>query len=212
METRPLVPGGVSNGGVQERPAAPAPHLRSALKPSPKPPPPPPAPVQLPMASTAAGAVLGAVGVARNAASSAVQAAATSIGLPSTTEPEASTKSSSLTARDKRKWDALRAVGNPMQTACMACSVLCGLLLLGVLGYMLLFAPVGHREAAGHVHRPTVTADPDGTTEREDLIWLPPVTGGPAVPSRPEHSQAVQNTSVVDGLGMSKPLGENQPD
>ncbi|XP_037579463.1 protein enabled homolog [Dermacentor silvarum] len=81
--------------------------------------------------------------------------------------------------REKRKWRALRAVGNPMQSTCVALLVLCVLLVVGLLVYLLLFAPAEAAVGGAHQHlpaRPNITADADTTTEA--LLIVLPTLGG----------------------------------
>ncbi|KAL1436573.1 hypothetical protein MTO96_049476 [Rhipicephalus appendiculatus] len=161
--------------------------------------------------------VRGAVGAASTVASTAVSAAATTVGFltklpmigeqsggktpseestksaagdhspPSPSDSEHSTtKTSSLTAaREKRKWESLRAVGNPMiQTVCFVLTMLAGLLMIALLAYMLLGTQDKSKSAAAQVHRPTVTADPDDVTP-----WFPlPPTDNPT--SQPNATDA----------------------
>nr|XP_054922636.1 uncharacterized protein LOC129382533 [Dermacentor andersoni] len=209
------------------------PNLRPALKPSPAAS--PPRPVQRAAVSTAALPVKAAIGVATTAASTAAHAAVSAaaslgslamlrrnspggrqgtsqaggdqrqvepdppaeLGLPS--------KPPTYSPREKRKWKALRTFGNPMQSACVALLVLCALLVIGVLGYLLLFAQAeagvgGARKRLSA--RPNITADADTTTEAA-LIVLPTLGGATDSARGGDRNNAAGNGSAEGASTIS---------
>ncbi|XP_075750445.1 uncharacterized protein LOC119173837 [Rhipicephalus microplus] len=82
---------------------------------------------------------------------------------------------SPTTDREKRKWEILRAVGNPMmQTVCFVLTLLTGLLMIALLAYVLLRVEDKRKATAAHLHGPTVTADREDTTQWFPLPPAPP--------------------------------------
>ncbi|XP_075750447.1 uncharacterized protein LOC142817274 [Rhipicephalus microplus] len=91
----------------------------------------------------------------------------------SSSESDHSGARSLTTDREKRKWEILRAVGNPMmQTVCFVLTLLTGLLMIALLAYVLL--RVEDKRKAAHLHGPTVTADREDTTPWFPLPPAPP--------------------------------------
>lgn len=91
----------------------------------------------------------------------------------SSSESDHSGARSLTTDREKRKWEILRAVGNPMmQTVCFVLTLLTGLLMIALLAYVLL--RVEDKRKAAHLHGPTVTADREDTTQWFPLPPTPP--------------------------------------